>query len=150
MAKQHKGVSVEEKLKEKLICIEEGMNAERNRSKREGKKQLHSIKAGYVMSHNLSASQTSFFSGSYFFLFFLISHPWSSSLLFKDTLTVLSPVSCLDIITLFSSATQCAARQGVKMMHSGVIHSEWSWCYVIFGSLTSDAAELEKEEKLTS
>lgn len=67
MAKQHKGVSAEEKLKEKLIHIEEGMNAERNRSKREGKKQLPSIKACYVMSHNLSASQTSFFSCSYIF-----------------------------------------------------------------------------------
>lgn len=86
MAKQHKGVSVEEKLKEKLICIEEGMNAERNRSKREGKKQLHSIKASYVMSHNLSASQTSFFSGSYFFLFFFKSPIPDHHLYFLRTL----------------------------------------------------------------
>lgn len=53
-----------------------------------------------------------------------------------------SPCTCMHINTSLQQATQCAASQGVKMMHSGVIRSERSWRYVIFGSVTSDTAEM--------
>lgn len=37
--------------------------------------------------------------------------------------------------------------QGGKMMQSVVSRSDWSSCYAIFGSVTSDAAENEDEER---